>query len=234
MIHRTDNPCSFNSAELKKMNLKEGLNKGRIEVPKLNVSYTFRIFALRQYTRLLLTDIDGTITKEDWWGLVLPLIGIPSHHANVGQFLQKVADNGYLPVYLTARPMALTDYTRTYLFQNSSGSVDVPDGPLFLSPKAHPDLFSEKTTAVDKIKTIRSVADLFNRRQEAFVGAFGNADTDMEAYMDVGFPPENISRIDENSEIKNNKTGNVTSYQELAENVNNLYPFYCNRLIPKN
>ena len=70
-----------------------------------------------QRHRMVLTDIDGTITTSDVTGFVLPQLGIESHHRDVVEFLDRVSRNGHAVVYLSARPMSLGKTTRGYLFE---------------------------------------------------------------------------------------------------------------------
>ena len=72
-----------------------------------------------QQARLVVTDIDGTITTNDGQGFVLPQVGVDAHHEDVIQFFSRVGHNGYQVVYLSARAMALAKNTREYLFEVS-------------------------------------------------------------------------------------------------------------------
>ena len=72
-----------------------------------------------QQERLVVTDIDGTITTSDVQGFVLPQVGVDAHHEDVIEFFSRVGHNGYQVVYLSARAMALAKNTREYLFEVS-------------------------------------------------------------------------------------------------------------------
>ena len=84
------------------------------------MSVPFAIHVLDQSDRLLVTDIDGTITQSDLRGFVLPAVGMRADHAGVVRLLDGVGRRGYTVVYLTARSMALADMTRSYLFNVSA------------------------------------------------------------------------------------------------------------------
>jgi len=225
IFKRRDHACMFTTNELRAMNLALGRNDGLVVVPELDVEIPFNIHLLLQGHKLILTDIDGTITTSDVSGFILPQVGMDAHHSHVIEFLQRVSANGYVPVYLTARPMSLSQKTREYLFQNSMGSVSVPKGPLFVSPKVTSQaVLAPGSQHEDKTKAIRSLANLFDERQDAIVGAYGNKNSDVEAYMDAGIRPDRIYLINEDSVIRNAKTGRKTSYGELVANIDALYP----------
>ena len=61
---------------------KPGYNEGSFVVDSINVEVPFSIFLLDQTSRLVLTDIDGTITESNIKGLVFPQLGIDAHQVN--------------------------------------------------------------------------------------------------------------------------------------------------------
>ena len=66
---------------------------------------------------MVVFDIDGTITQSNIRGFLLPLLGLDRHHRRVVELLDKVNRQGYIITYLTARPLALSEVTRKYLFK---------------------------------------------------------------------------------------------------------------------
>ena len=71
--------------------------------------------------------------------------------------------------------------------QNVEGAYSVPDGPLFMSPKTVSETAVEhfnEGPAGQKAHTLASVIALFGGKEGAKVvdGAYGNAETDAEAY----------------------------------------------------
>ena len=68
------------------------------------------------------------------------------------------------------------------------GAYSVPDGPLFMSPKTVSETAVEhfdEGPAGQKAHTLASVLALFDERAKIVDGAYGNADTDAEAYRCV-------------------------------------------------
>ena len=61
------------------------------------------MFLYEESDKLILSDIDGTITRGDIQGHVSTLLGITSVQDSVVELFHKIEKNGYKIVYLTAR-----------------------------------------------------------------------------------------------------------------------------------
>lgn len=138
--------------------------------------------------RLIFTDIDGTITRSDFKGVLggnlenfLPSVKgrrftSDFHHDSVIKFFHKAANNGYIIIYLTARPIDFDSQTRKYLFdslQNRDGGYSLPESPLFSGYKVGVEnCISEKTVSYDpivvKATTIKAIIDLFDLKEKVF------------------------------------------------------------------
>ena len=55
-------------------------------------------------------------------------------------------------------------------------------------------------------------------------GAYGNKTTDAIAYSDSSIPPEKVYLIDENGCMVQLKDSKTTSYEELANNIDAIFP----------
>ena len=108
------NPCIFQCHELTKMKLLDGKNNATLEINGKEL-VKFSIYLLSQNDKLVITDIDGTITKSSFRG-ALAHVMVPKYekwlfneriHSHVVEFLNKVSNNGYMVIYLTANSMAL-------------------------------------------------------------------------------------------------------------------------------
>jgi phosphatidate phosphatase PAH1 len=55
-------------------------------------------------------------------------------------------------------------------------------------------------------------------------GAYGNANTDTEAYMEVGIRPNLVYLVNKSGQLRRVSDGAITSYGEQAKDVNRLYP----------
>ena len=71
--------------------------------------------------------------------------------------------------------------------QDVEDKYSLPHGPLFMSPKTISETVSEhfnEGPVAQKLQTIKSVLSLFKEGPKIVDGAYGNAETDMEAYRD--------------------------------------------------
>lgn len=84
--------------------------------------------------KIVISDIDGTITKSDVLGHILPIIGRDWAQSGVTNLFTKINDNSYKFIYLSARAIGQATTTRDYLRSVKQGDVCLPDGPLLLSP----------------------------------------------------------------------------------------------------
>ena len=53
--------------------------------------------------QVVISDIDGTITKSDVLGHILPIVGQDWAQSGVAQLFTKIKNNGYRILYLSAR-----------------------------------------------------------------------------------------------------------------------------------
>ena len=97
----------------------QGRNLARYFVPKLDVEIKFSLFLYGQSERLVITDVDGTITTSDTKGFIYAQLGIKVEHKGVVRLLHALNERGYTVIYLTARSMGLDHMTRKYLFEVS-------------------------------------------------------------------------------------------------------------------
>ena len=97
----------------------QGGNLARYYVPTLDIEVRFIIYLYGQNQRLVISDIDGTITTSNIQGFILPQLGIDAAHDDVVRLLDSIGDRGYTVLYLTARSMGWDQQTREYLFEVS-------------------------------------------------------------------------------------------------------------------
>lgn len=218
----------FSSDEIANLHLVPGKNRGLFVVNSLSIEIVFNIYMYEQNTKLVLTDIDGTITESDFKGHVYPVLGVNADHDNVVELFHKIGNNGYQMVYLTARSMAQDSDTRDYLFQDlqNQDGYSLPQGPVFMSPKTFAQALVDAMTDPSIVKTdaLVNILRLFDVRQDAIVGAYGNRNSDTEAYMGAGIRPNIIYMINNEGELLRASDGRLTSYNEHAQNVDQYYP----------
>ena len=228
-VGKSEPSCRLTHSHLENMKLKNGLNKARLIIEDLDVSIPFSIYLFNQDSKLILTDIDGTITKSDVRGFIGGYLELDVHHDGVIEFLDKVRKNGYNIIYLTARPIAFDLETRQYLFRtlkHSDAVYRMPEQPLFLTPavltQVAMDNAAEHTEA--KTATLRSLMELFKLRHNVVLGAYGNKNSDTEAYLNIGISRDRIFIINKQSKMTNVGTGQDTSYKQHANSIDKMYP----------
>ena len=75
-----------------------------------------------------------------------------------------------------------------------------------------------------KTATIKSMTDLFNIKENVVLGAYGNKNSDKQAYMNSGVSTNIIYLVNTESVITRVSDNKTTSYFEHASNVNQKYP----------
>ncbi|KAI4903522.1 hypothetical protein NFI96_027566 [Prochilodus magdalenae] len=179
--------------------------------------------------KVIISDIDGTITKSDVFGQILPQLGKDWTHQGIAKLYHSVAENGYKFLYCSARAIGMADMTRGYLQWVNDGGTILPRGPLMLSPSS---LFSafhreviEKKPEIFKIECLTDIKNLFYPNKRPFYAAFGNRTNDVFAYKEVGVPVCRIFTVNPKGELIQEQTrGNKSSYSRLSELVEHVFP----------
>ncbi|XP_030629689.1 phosphatidate phosphatase LPIN2 isoform X2 [Chanos chanos] len=179
--------------------------------------------------KVIISDIDGTITKSDVFGQILPQLGKDWTHQGIAKLYHSVAENGYKFLYCSARAIGMADMTRGYLQWVNDGGIILPRGPLMLSPSS---LFSafhreviEKKPEIFKIECLTDIRNLFHPNKHPFYAAFGNRTNDVFAYKEVGVPVCRIFTVNPKGELIQEQTkGNKSSYSRLSELVEHVFP----------
>ncbi|XP_035487988.1 zgc:123305 isoform X1 [Scophthalmus maximus] len=223
------------STQIEHLNLREGANKVVFSVTT-QYQGTCRceaaIYLWNWNDRVIISDIDGTITKSDALGHILPQFGKDWTHKGIAKLYHKIHQNGYKFLYCSARAIGMAAITKDYLqWVNDRGTV-LPQGPVLLAPSS---LFSalhreviEKKPEVFKVACLSDIRDLFNPQKQTFYAAFGNRTNDAYAYKQVGVPDTRIFTVNPKGELIQEKTkGNKSSYSHLSELVEHFFPVLC-------
>ena len=136
MIIETVSPSSDT---LEKFNLRLGENDlvYRYEyADNVTSSLKIKIFFYTPETRIVISDIDGTITKSDFLGYLFPLLGISYHFDGLVDLYKEVEKKGYDFVYLTARSIHEYQGTRKYIQSIVEDGTGLPSGPILMYPKS--------------------------------------------------------------------------------------------------
>ncbi len=163
------------------------------------------MYLWKHETPVVISDIDGTITKSDALGQVLNMIGRDWTHTGVAKLYSDIAANGYNIMYLTSRSVGQADSTRTYLHGILQGGYRLPRGPTILSPDRtmaalRREIYLRKPE-VFKMATLRDIRNLYGPEGRPFYAGFGNRLTDQISYRTVDVPRTRIFTINANAEV---------------------------------
>ena len=188
-----DTSCDTTSENLQKMNLKEGRNEAKMVFDDFSLTQPFDIYFYDQTKKLIITDIDGTITKSDIIGNLAKVFKFDYHHKGVVELFDSVSKNGYVMIYLTANPQAFDELTKEYLFETMQDrdGYSLPLSPVIMSPTV---ILNGQTQdkAGNKLASLQSLLNLFDLKAKVVEGAYGNKDTDTKAYLDSGINPNKV------------------------------------------
>ncbi|XP_029901520.1 phosphatidate phosphatase LPIN1 isoform X2 [Myripristis murdjan] len=179
--------------------------------------------------KIVISDIDGTITRSDTLGHILPTLGKDWTHQGIARLYHRVSQNGYKFMYCSARAIGMADMTRGYLHWVNERGTMLPMGPVLLSPSS---LFSalhreviEKKPEKFKIECLTDIKHLFYPNTEPFYAAFGNRATDVYSYKQVGVPLNRIFTVNPKGElIQEHAKTNISSYGRLCEVADHVFP----------
>ena len=217
------------SEQLKRLPIRPGAN---------TVTFTFatgrncqaRLFLWPSTSRIVISDIDGTITKSDALGHILTFVGRDWTHSGVAGLYDRISKNGYRLLYLTARAIGQATSTRDYLKNVEQDKCQLPDGPVIMSPDrllaalrreviiGNPEEF--------KIACLQDIQRLFlPRHADPFYAGFGNRFTDAQSYHAVGIPAHRIFTVEPGGELRvEHGLGFASTYTRMMDVVDLFFP----------
>lgn len=221
----------LSSEQIESLNLNNGINEIMFSVTTAYQGTTrckCYLFKWKYNDKVVISDIDGTITKSDVLGHILPMVGKNWEQIGVAQLFSKIEENGYKLLYLSARAIGQSKTTRDYLQSIRQGNVKLPDGPLLLNPTSLMSAFHreviEKKPELFKIACLSDIQALFPDKNPFYAG-YGNRINDVWAYRAVGIPISRIFTINTKGELKHELTQTFQStYANMAYIVDQLFP----------
>ena len=179
-------------------------------------------------SKIVISDVDGTITRSDVLGQVLPILGRDWTHEGVAELFTKIINQGYKLIYLTSRAIGQSTMTKNYLDSLIQEKKSLPPGPLIMSPDG---LFTslkreviERKPHLLKIPVLSELKNLFPQNVAPFFAGFGNRETDGVAYRYLDIPLNNIFIIDTSSKVLRLGETKKTSYKSIADKVEEIFP----------
>ncbi|KFV75279.1 Phosphatidate phosphatase LPIN3, partial [Dryobates pubescens] len=221
----------LSSEQIERLSLQEGPNEVAFSVTT-QYQGTCRceatIYLWNWDDKVVISDIDGTITRSDALGHILPHLGKDWTHHGIVKLFHKIHLNGYKFLYCSARAIGMAHITKGYLKWVSEQGCCLPKGPILLAPSS---LFSafhreviEKKPEVFKIACLMDIRNLFATNLP-FHAAFGNRASDVYAYKQVGLPESRIFTVNPKGELIQELTKNHKStYERLSELVELIFP----------
>ena len=183
-------------------------------------------------SKIVISDVDGTITRSDVLGQVLPILGRDWTHEGVTELFTKIINQGYKIIYLTSRAIGQSTMTKNYLDSLIQEKKTLPAGPLIMSPDG---LFTslkreviERKPHLLKIPVLSELKNLFPQNVAPFYAGFGNRETDGVAYRYVNISLNNIFIIDTSSKVLRLGETKKGSYKLIADKIDEIFPFIQN------
>lgn len=140
------------------------------------------IYVLERGTRVVVFDVDGTLTTGDSQLAQQLLMG---HDADMrveaDQVVKAWVRAGYLPIYITGRPYFLRSGTASWLRRHT-----FPRGPLITTDGLNDARPSRNHVGTFKRERLIGLQE----RGVEIVAAYGNAHTDVCAYAEAGIDPD--------------------------------------------
>ncbi|XP_011635241.1 phosphatidate phosphatase LPIN2 isoform X2 [Pogonomyrmex barbatus] len=222
----------LSSEQIASLELKDGANE---VVFSVTTAYQgtkrckCHIYKWKWDDKIVISDIDGTITKSDVLGHILPIVGKDWAQSGVAQLFTKIKNNGYKLLYLSARAIGQAGGTREYLRNLRQGDLSLPEGPLLLNPTSlilafHREVIEKKPEEF-KISCLKDIQALFPEGSAPFYAGYGNRINDVWAYRAVGIPIMRIFTINHRGELKHELTQTFqSSYSNMSFIVDHVYP----------
>ncbi|EEB07662.1 lipin Ned1 [Schizosaccharomyces japonicus yFS275] len=221
------------SEQLSSLKLRPGKNDMSFTVNNGKSVCLANLYFWRYEDPVVISDIDGTITKSDALGHMFTFIGKDWTHPGVAKLYSDIVSNGYKIMYLTSRSIGQADSTRHYLWNIEQDGYTMPHGPVILSPDRtiaalHREVILRKPE-IFKMACLRDLCGLFDvpPPKSPFYAGFGNRITDAISYNHVGVPPTRIFTINSAGEVHMEllqRSGYRSSYIYMNDLVDYFFP----------
>lgn len=201
------------------------------------------IFFWSSNDRLVIVDIDGTITRSNIRGVVDTVLTESYQYAHDGvcEFFSALPTR---VVFLSTRPIRLANSTRKFLSEVQQNNKDcLPHGAWigFMGHLASVMIMELITFSVSDFKEaaiqqqiLKPFADVGASKKDVLVAAFGNTVMDMEAYHRVGLGLDRLFLIDKESAIyclDNDGCKTVKCHDDYLDARGSLYEGYKDRAL---
>jgi hypothetical protein len=174
------------------LRLGPGVYEARFQVLGDGSVTTAFVWVLPSDTRVVVTDIDGTLTQSDFelFEQVLDGSHVPVAYPGAVELVRAHAELDSIIVYLTGRPYWLTQKTRDW-----TRDLDFSLGALHVADSNDMALPGEDGVGAYKLGWLQGLV----ARGLIVDFAYGNASTDLYAYLGAGFDPDTVWMIGEHA-----------------------------------
>ncbi|KAG0611827.1 hypothetical protein M758_7G167900 [Ceratodon purpureus] len=209
--------------------LRPGRNKVTFYIEgQPNSSVDARIYLWERDSKIVVVDMDGTITRSELRGLLRCYTEEHYLHPHVSKFFLYLKALGYKVIYLTARPISTVKSTRKYLVDDfpqfrSEDLTKLPDGPVFTScdGRIRTTLnYVGVATGLGGTSHLEFKASFLMEIRELFYdgalcAGFGNTEADKSCYFRVGIPWDRIFDVKKGGHIFSRQLHMYRSYGDL-------------------
>ncbi|BBH06066.1 Lipin family protein [Prunus dulcis] len=262
-VKTLEHTSSNSSNEDEFVDSESGLQNSQLEAtpesPKSNLVWGTQqvdahIYLWKWNARIVISDVDGTITKSDVLGQFMPLVGKDWTQSGVARLFCAIKENGYQLLFLSARAIVQAYLTRSFLVNLKQDGKALPNGPVVISPDGlFPSLYREvcadqlvcfylfadgsckkSTTRIQNClfrvvirdnHILQDIKKLFPSDYNPFYAGFGNRDTDELSYRKIGIPKGKIFIINPKGEVAiSHHRADVKTYTSLHTLVNDMFP----------
>jgi len=220
-----------NTVQLESLNLKQGSNTITYTV-KSNLQglqqVTGNIFLWSHDANIIISDIDGTITKSDVMGHLMSMVGKDWSQPGIAPLYTNIKRNGYHLLYLTSRAIGQAKQTKEMVNSVCQDGKMLPQGPLITSPdQMLPSVKREivfKRPELFKMAVLKDIRSIFPADHNPFHAGFGNRETDAIAYKSVGIPLEKVFIVNPKGHIHHHGHGLAKSYAIINTMIKDMFP----------
>jgi phosphatidate phosphatase LPIN len=227
----------LNSEKLKKLPLKPGENTIIFSVGGDKIACSSKIYLWPSNIKIVISDIDGTITKSDALGHFFAMLGKDWTHSGVASLYNAINRNGYKFLYLTSRSIGQSTSTQKYIRSIEQDKYKLPDGPIIMSPDRLLAALKREVILGNpeefKIAALKDIQRLFSPNgddltKSPFYAGFGNRITDAQSYHAVGVPPSRIFTINSHGSVWVEQlvlvAGSSSTYLAMTDIVDLYFP----------
>lgn len=226
---------TLDNDDLQKLKLKAGRNKIEFMViTKIQGTAIAEanIYLWNYRDKIIVSDIDGTVTKSNVVGHISNVFYIDYTHKGIHDLYGNIERNGYKFVYVSSRGISQSSMTKTYINWTKQSGRNLPYGPVLLNPASLISALLREVWTRNpeefKIDCLSGVKCLFpGSLPTPFYAGFGNKSNDETAYRQVDIPEKRIFTISKKGIVKSADPSLdtfSTSYEELADIVDHFFP----------